>query len=198
MAEQCDEKSYSGIAALLAMRESMYWAFHRIFGGHPTADMLEELSSNDFLSIIDRCSDDGSDEFARSKEQILAYASAGQEALDDLERNYMVLLIGPGAPKAPAWEANYVAVEGMLLQESTLKVRYSYTELGYLPKEYQKVSDDHIAIMMDFMSKVSAEAREAFDADDADQLYTLLEVQRRFINEHLLNWVPDWIEDLKQ
>ena len=51
------------------------------------------------------------------------------------------MFIGSGNLGAPPWESTYVGKEGLLFQESTLKVRHEYAESGYLPQDYSKVAD---------------------------------------------------------
>ena len=60
------------------------------------------------------------------------------------------------------------------------------------------VSPDHIGIELEFMYMLSKAALKAFDSDDKDSLCELFQVQRAFLKEHLLEWVPLFLINAKR
>ncbi len=100
--------------------------------------------------------------------------------------------------KAPPWECVYLTNERVLFQESTLKVREAYRSENMLPTQYPHVSDDHIAIELDFLAKLSEKTQAALSANDTAEYGRLLESQRAFLNEHLLVWVDKYATDLSE
>ena len=110
---------------------------------------------------------------------------------------YTKLFVGPGELKATPWECVYLSGERMLFQESTLAVRDAYRAEGFKAAGYPHVSDDHIAIELDFVARLAQRALEAFDASDAAEYERLLSAQSNFLDEHLMKWALDYASDLE-
>jgi len=106
-------------------------------------------------------------------------------------------LVGPGKLVAYPWESVYTGSEKLLFQESTLRVRQFYRKYGYLPQAYPHVADDHISLELHFMAKLSQRALEAFQQNDLQSVRNLLEGQKIFMKYHLLNWIPQYAENMK-
>lgn len=60
------------------------------------------------------------------------------------------------------------------------------------------VSPDHIGVELEFMYMLSDAALKAFEADDKDGLCELVQVQRGFLKEHLLEWAPMFLINVKR
>jgi TorA maturation chaperone TorD len=60
------------------------------------------------------------------------------------------------------------------------------------------VSADHIGIELEFMYMLCEALKKALDADDIDGVCELLEVQRAFLKEHLLEWAPLFLINMKR
>lgn len=190
------------VEVVLAARQYWYTLFHGVFGGRPSRELVKALEDGVQNGLFDLYSRESGDAFdgMRSYVSTLAGDESRLEAISD---EYTKLFIGPGHLDAPPWESPYVGKEGLLFQESTLKVRYEYADSGYLPQDYPRVADDHIALMMDYMAhmaKRSAEAYSGAPADDitADDSSDLAVKQSRFIENHLLNWVPEYARKIEK
>lgn len=187
--------------ALLA-RTYLYQITQMLFGDEPTEQLIDTLFSE--------ATDEALDLFASSE------ASAFQEALDAFRscktahesnhaafaqkatRDYMRLLVGPENLKAPPWECVYRTNERVLFQESTLEVRQTYRSERMLPTNYPHVSDDHIAIELDFMNKLSIACHASLRSDDLQEYRRLLGAQRTFLEDHLAWWAPKYADDLDE
>ena len=90
----------------------------------------------------------------------------------------------------------YATGEPLLFQESTLAVRDAYRRAGYAAAGYPHEADDHLAVELDFMATLAADASAAFGAGDEERCANLLAVQRDFLREHLLTWVAAFAERL--
>ena len=60
------------------------------------------------------------------------------------------------------------------------------------------VSADHIGVELEFMYMLCVALQKALDAEDKDGICELLQVQRAFLKEHLLGWVPLFLIDAKR
>ncbi|WP_251230263.1 TorD/DmsD family molecular chaperone [Adlercreutzia aquisgranensis] len=184
-----------GVESLFAARGYGYRLLHRVFGADPAPDLVSLAEDPAFLNLLALCSESEGDAFARLG-AVVSGLGTDDDAVAALKSEHTVLFVGPGKLAAPPWESMYVGQEGRLFQESTLAVRYAYAEFGFRPVGYKKVADDHLALMMDFMARMAAKSLDAFTCGNRDELGRTLAGQRSFIDEHLLNWVPRYAEDV--
>ncbi|WP_373029003.1 molecular chaperone [Sulfurovum sp.] len=60
------------------------------------------------------------------------------------------------------------------------------------------VSADHIGVELEFMYMLCVALKKALEADDKDGICELLQVQRAFLKEHLLEWAPLFLINAKR
>jgi TorA maturation chaperone TorD len=60
------------------------------------------------------------------------------------------------------------------------------------------VSADHIGVELEFMYMLCTAMKKALEADDKEGVCELLEVQRAFLKEHLLEWTPLFLINAKR
>ena len=60
------------------------------------------------------------------------------------------------------------------------------------------VSADHIGVELEFMYMLCVALQKALTADDKDGICELLQVQRAFLKEHLLEWAPLFLINAKR
>ena len=60
------------------------------------------------------------------------------------------------------------------------------------------VSADHIGVELEFMYMLCTAQKKALEADDKEGVCELLEVQRAFLKEHLLEWAPMFLINAKK
>lgn len=188
-------KREEAVELLLVNRHFLYRLFYRAFAGEPDRAFLDILTA-----------DNTGENFALPGGEVLeampAFLAALREKLDDpafleaLKSEYTRLFVGPMEMEAPPWESVYVGESGMLFQESTLKVRECYRRFGLLPEEYRRVPDDSLALELGFLAELAGRSLDAFDRKDADTLSETLDGAYRFLNEHLLIWIPQLLEKL--
>ena len=154
---------------------------------HPTA--LYEERSNRRSLITEAMRGEG----ARLQDAIAEAVASGPDGLCSA---YTKLFIGPAKLPAPPWESVYATGEPLLFQESTLAVRDAYRRAGYAAAGSPHEADDHLAVELDFMATLAADASAAFEAGDEERCADLLAVQRDFLREHLLTWVGAFAERL--
>ena len=60
------------------------------------------------------------------------------------------------------------------------------------------VSPDHIGIELEFMYMLCDSMKKAFENNDKDALHEFLLIQRGFLKDHLLNWAPMYLINVKK
>jgi TorA maturation chaperone TorD len=176
-----------------------------LFGSEPKAELIETvLNEATQLALEYTFEEEGIDKEAIDAQlDILmqlreAYAADKEQVLDRLKNEYMVLFVGPERLPAPPWESVYRSKERLLFNADTLEVRQIYLESGLLSSGYPNEADDHLSTELDFMFRLAEQTREAFLADEGDELASLLDIQRSFLEKHLLVWVGQFTEDIQK
>jgi len=191
-----------GIAILFANRYYLYKLLHRIFGDEPNSELMEIATNQhtqEALQLLlneDEHQFDAYFELLTQLRQVMGDDSAG--TLDKLKGEYTYLLIGPNKLPAPPWESVYITKDRTIFQESTLKVRRIYLGYNFLPANYPHEADDHIALELDFMAHLAGLAQDCFEEEKTEEVKKLLLDQKAFLDEHLLVWIGEFAEQIKQ
>lgn len=64
--------------------------------------------------------------------------------------------------------------------------------------EARVVSADHIGVELEFMYMLCEGLLKAYEANDKDGVIELLQVQQGFLKDHLLNWAPMYLINMKK
>ncbi|MGL5677185.1 MAG: TorD/DmsD family molecular chaperone [Cellulosilyticaceae bacterium] len=186
------EKKRELIEIILTNRVYLYELTHALFGGVPNAELMELVNSEHTAFAWSILSSGEGDLFQQMSEWQV------DKSLEEMKSEYTKLLVGPGKLKAYPWASTYLGNEKMLFQESTLEVRRMYEQYGFRTQAFQKVADDHLAIELHFMAKMSTRAKEAFEKGDDVLMAKTLEGQRQFMKQHMLLWLPQYASKLEE
>lgn len=163
-----------------AARAYLYQLLQGIFGVEPSDAQLELVAQKETLAACEEIESQGA--LCHAAENLASLAQGAQ--VDDLKNRYSHLFLGPGNLEAAPWESVYVGRERLLLQSSTIAVRHFYTSCGFIPREYPHVADDHIALELDFMKRLSLAAAEGDGLASA--------TAAEFLEKHLGRWAQDF------
>ena len=108
--------------------------------------------------------------------------------LEGLGGLYNTLFVGPGVPVASPWEGVHRShSERRMFGPTALEVRRCYRAHGFEPQGYPNVSDDALALELDYLYELGERAFRAHLAGDDPS--GDLAASREFLDEHLLCWV---------
>ncbi len=181
------------VELLLVNRNFLYQLLYKAFAREPDAEFLDLLTSEqtgESFALL------GGERLKAVPAflQRLRDKTRTSDAVESLRGEYTRFFIGPMEMQAPPWESVYVGEQGMLFQESTLKVRDCYRHFGLLPEAYPRVADDSLALELGFMAELARRSAEAFEEQDTEALQKTLRGAAGFLDEHLLIWVPQLLE----
>lgn len=183
--------------AFLHGRAFVYELGHTVFGGEPDEGLFETLRSDVFVATVEQLAEQV-DSLAGLSDY-LATLRDDEVRAEELERavsDYQRVVLGLGAMSAAhPWESFYTNNRQLLFQRETLEVRTAYREFGYLPEQYPRVADDHIALECAFMAALAAQTIKVF-GEDAEGVGELIEGQLRFVRGHLMKWLDRFAADL--
>lgn len=187
---------------VLGSRAYSYLLFQSLLGSEPTKELLETASSDTTLAALDIYAVDDlslySSALSSAKLVLGAAKSCPGKSPERLRNEYTRLYVGPLELQAPPWESIYVSKRKQLFDENTLNVRNFYRSQGFLPAEYPKVADDHIALECAFIAQLGDRACRAFFNDEAGVAKASLDASQLFLKEHLLLWLPNYVRDLDE
>jgi TorA maturation chaperone TorD len=185
--------SNDSVRILLAGRTGVYRTLQNALGNEPSTEMLEQFCSKEAQSVF-LLFDTSGETYRRALEALFVASAeilAGEkEAMDRMEGRFTRLFVGPAGLEGNPWEAFHLSKEKTIKQVLTLEVRKAYVAQGLIPSAYPAVSDDHIAIELDFLAKLALRAEDAWAAGDIEKCSGALIASQDFINEHLMKWVP--------
>ncbi len=123
-----------------------------------------------------------------------AAVEGGARMLDQALSEYNRCILGLGAHReSHPWESTYTSHNRLMFQPETLAVREFYRTYGCTPAQYPKVADDHVALECAFLAHL---AKRALEAPSGEARAEALSGQLRFLDEHLLAWLPRYCADL--
>jgi putative dimethyl sulfoxide reductase chaperone len=123
--------------------------------------------------------------------------SVGDETHDikSMKKDYLELFAGTGRPLAPPYESVYKSKDHLMFEKQTSEVREFYGSYGWVSKFKGNIPDDHLGIEMLFLTLMIEKYLEFDDKTCEDEMKNEI---RRFINLHLLSWIPEWNKHLQE
>lgn len=169
-------------------RQAVYAVFQRLYAAAPDRALLDWLVTEqpfaEFPVTLDAEADAARQRVAASCPQLTLQALA-----DDFHQLY----IGYGAMQAPPWESVYRNEEHTLFDIHTLQVRETYARHGMEFIHKNKMPEDSISIELEFMKTLTDRLLTALEKGDGRAERILLNEQLKFLQEHLLVWVPEFV-----
>jgi TorA maturation chaperone TorD len=164
-----------------------YWLLSRMFLEVPSADGLEDMRR------MLGCHTTG-DEVTELSCQIDEALANPTEAAVAFTRHLVLADRKSGEPLP--YEAH--VLEGELPGESTSQVRQAMLAAGYGEVATEASSPDHLGAELRFMALLCHEEYVAWLDGNAGLAGITLQVQRRFLTEHLVRWAPGYCAALAE
>ena len=98
------------------------------------------------------------------------------------------------------YESFYTRDDQMVESGGENPVIELYNELDFRVEldKARVVSADHIGVELEFMFMLCSAQKKALEAEDKDGICELMNVQRAFLKEHLLEWAPMFLINVKK
>lgn len=176
---------------LLAARAYLYAAFHNVFCGPMTAELLDRWISSATLDALEPFAAENP---ALSAFRIFLEELDVERALEGAPSEYVRMFVGPGAPESPCWGALYMGGEPCLFQEETLAVRRCYQQAGWQTARFHRIDETHVALEAQFMAFESAQALKALEEHHLEDFVRAMRNQLQFLQKHLAPWLPRFVE----
>lgn len=106
-----------------------------------------------------------------------------------LRNDYIRLFASEDFTLAPAYESSYTRSKNESKLDNLPEVSEFYKSYGWVSKFKGKISDDHLGVELLFLTLMID--RYIILDDEACRIEMKEEI-KRFINLHMLSWVPEW------
>ncbi|MEX0637583.1 MAG: molecular chaperone TorD family protein [Burkholderiales bacterium] len=181
------------LAESAARRSRSYWLLARLVLERPGSALLAELDSTP--AEADAPGEPLADEVGQLGAAVHA-ALGDRQALDALEVDYTRLFAGLAARYGPPPPFASVALESRLMGDAAIAVEAAYLEAGFAPPAPEAGPPDHLGAELRFLAFACHREMEAWQAGDRAAAAGWVERERRFLDEHLMPWVPAHCERL--
>jgi anaerobic sulfite reductase subunit A len=191
-------------------REKLYAFLSRLFAKEVDAETLTTITAVqpaiDLLASSQetREFEDGSRLLQEFIAETKALPSEGREGLiKDLRAEFAGLFLAVGFP--------YRRKEHLLTCESAfsgkyrtyydrpyLQVRNLYRRSGFEKRKDFLEPEDHIAVELDYMANLCKQTHLSLEDENFEDASRYLQLQKGFLRDHLLKWVPQLCKSLKE
>jgi len=183
------------IKEILETRRNFYAFLYRMYVEAPRRELADDLVNQRFhfeeLTSLD-VNEEISQGFRLLNEFMEKSKGREVDALhEDLVREYTRLFIGPSRPPVEPYEAWWVS--GKRLGIPLVKVKRDYRKAGIVKSRDYAEPEDYIGFELKFMHYL---CEEELSADTRERLKECLQLQREFLDEHILKWVPAFCDAL--
>jgi TorA maturation chaperone TorD len=170
---------------LAKQRSNVYGLFSLIYSHELTGELIDKIRDPTFLKILSELGL-GLDKLFTDK--------PNQKLLHDLQVEYTRLFLGPGKHISVYESAQRKDDTGSLWGKSTSRVKRFIEATGLKFRKGYGGIPDHIGVELDFMQRLTQEESLAWKKKDHDSAIRCLEVEKRFMDEHLNEWVPGFCD----
>lgn len=170
------------IDEIFRARENFYEFLSRMFVEEPPFELAEDIAKGKF--VFPQTSSFNRD-FAEGLSLFSRFTKANKDAPDIhgmMCREYTRLFIGP-VPAMFPYESRYV--DGSMMGKSLIKIKEIYRQAGLMKAQDYHEPEDHIALELRFMGRL---CRDKSDIS--------LRMQKDFLEDHLMKWVPGFCDEL--
>lgn len=124
---------------------------------------------------------------------------AWDDSVTELAIDYVSTFIGHGVngySAAYPYESVYTSERRLLMQEARAEVLATLRENELMRGAWNE-AEDHIALELEFMQRMALRAAEALGDAAEDEAIAYLRTSYDFLENHLLNWVPMLVADMR-
>ena len=176
------------VVDVIAARAGMYETLASLYFDRLTDEQIEAMAAQDFQELLDN----ENELIASGFNDIYRYLRKRNTGTrQELACDFSSCFLGTHSYKglvAQPYESLFLDPSGTLnAKPRTLVYNFYKKECVSLKKEHN-YPDDHLAFECEFMAILCRRTIEAVNADDMDEALRLLDVQERFLNEHINLW----------
>ncbi len=181
-------------AELFEVRPAIYGRLANLLYSEPSSERLEE-AERELGRVEEAVASWNEPGLAASVRNLLN--AFGRSTQEQLAVDYAGLFLGGKEGLLCPSESSYL--ENRVYGEATLKVIEVYGKQGFVKDDAFHEPDDHIAVQCAFMSALGWDFIQIVQEKgmDAPACREHMKRQLEFLEEHMLNWIPDWAKQVR-
>jgi TorA maturation chaperone TorD len=133
--------------------------------------------------------------YIKAASQLRESISDRNSSFENMKNDFTALFSGAVLPLAPATESCYREKYNFVYGVKKSRVTDFYHAYGWQSTFRDTISDDHIGIELLFLTLM---VEKYLELDDEVCNIEMGNETRRFIDDHLLTWVPDWNKSVQE
>jgi len=141
---------------------------------------------------------EGNDEIGKTGDALnKAIQALSPSDLDDLAADYARTFLSAGVadePSAFPIESVYTSHEKLIMQDAYEAVLMILRKHGLTPSK-KDLYPDHLGVELEFMAFLCKKAIDSLEEGNKEAAEEILETQKDFLQDHLLNWTGKFFED---
>lgn len=187
------------IENVLYARQFAYDILRRFFVEEPSREYIRHFVQKNMIDLFPFKEDslEIREGVAAVKDYLATHDVVNIEShYQQLHWDYTRMFIGPFALPALPWESSYVRKDGLLFQGTTMEVRKLYDKYGVAVRDFNIEADDHVGLELDFMYHLNELCLSLCQESDFEKIKELIEEQSKFLQNHLLLFVPQLCEKM--
>ncbi len=119
-----------------------------------------------------------------------------EDLVEDLAAEYASLFLVSGPKQVNPYEAFYLGDGDGLYQERTMEVKAIMEELGFEKATEHPEPEDHVGNELAFLRYLACQAHQSLDTGEIEYARRYLNLQKEFVEKHLLKWAPQLCADV--
>ena len=170
-------------------RSQVYGLLTTVFRAEPSEAFIRDLNGPRLSGALSNLDIDLGETFRSSTEGKIA---------EELAVEFTWLFLGPGQ-HISAHESVFAEVDGQLgglWGAKTVEVKKFIETTGLDYESGFTGLPDHISVELEFMRKLSEWEAAKWSENDSENAKYCLTVQKKFTEEHLLKWVPQFCDEV--
>jgi anaerobic sulfite reductase subunit A len=186
-------------------RENFYAFLSRLFGKEVDEEALKMIIASqptvDFLASSQQTKElkDGNRLLRNFVDQAKSLnAREKQDLLTGLAAEYADLFLGLRSKPVLVCESAYLGEYRMYYGKPFSQVKDLYGRSGFEKRKNFLEPEDHVAVELDFMANLCRQTHLSLDEKNVQNAVHYLAMQKEFLMDHVLRWVPDLCETLKK
>jgi TorA maturation chaperone TorD len=117
--------------------------------------------------------------------------------LINLASEYASLFLGVGTDPVHLVESVYLGKDHLLYEQPYHDVLVAYRSLSFEKEKDFHEPEDHVAVEFQFMAMMCRWTSQALDKDDVENASKYLNLQKEFLEDHIVKWVPQLCKKLE-
>jgi len=173
-------------------RGHIYGLLALIYNREVTQELLCQVKDPRFLGVFADLGIEGIEASLQNSEEKL---------IEDLAVEYARLFLGPGKHISPHESIHHQREDGdwgTLWGADTVEVKKFIEATGLKYEPDYKGMPDHVSVEFEFMAELIRREKQAWDENDEAVVKNCMNVQKRFLEEHLIQWIPNFCEKVSQ